>query len=115
MPMSLGSSSGARQGSRVCAVYINGTIIFTTKPFAIGALFQGEIRAMEISTGKVSTLWRLPNLANGATIGPDGRLYVCFQGQQTSVGNGDEYLSGVYSIDPCDASGAVRLFEKSEW
>jgi len=108
------------------AAYIGGSIVFTTKPFETaedaaeeipaGAAYQGDIRAMDVATGRVSTLWRSANLANGATVGPDGRLYVCFQGQQMAGCVGIEYLAGIFSIDPCDkASGAVRPFEASAW
>ena len=106
---------GAHEG----ASYMNGHIIFTTKPFkepTSGAVFQGDIKAVDLQTGEVRMLWRSPNLANGATVGPDGRLYVCFQGQSVhDKGTEMEILAGIFAIDPCDKSGHVRSFLSSEW
>jgi hypothetical protein len=106
---------GAHEG----ASYVAGHILYTTKPFeapTAGAAYQGEIRAVNIQTRKVSTLWRCPNLANGATTGPDGRLYVCLQGQEADNSPaGVEFLAGIFAINPCDEKGRVRNFPEGDW
>jgi hypothetical protein len=115
----LAEGSAETLGAHEGASYVAGQIIFTTKPFeapTAGAAYQGEIRAVSIQTREVITLWRCPNLANGATTGPDGRLYVCLQGQEaTDSPPGVEFLAGIFSIDPCDESGRVRRFPNSAW
>lgn len=115
----LAEGSAETLGAHEGASYVANHIIFTTKPFeapTAGATYQGEIKAVNIPTREVTTLWRCPNLANGATTGPDGRLYVCLQGQQaTGTLPGVEFLAGIFSIDPCDESGRVRRFPDSAW
>lgn len=115
----LAEGSAETLGAHEGASYVASHIIFTTKPFeapTAGATYQGEIKSVNIPTREVTTLWRCPNLANGATTGPDGRLYVCLQGQQaTGTLPGVEILAGIFSIDPCDESGRVRRFPDSAW
>ena len=98
--------AGAFAGAGAC-------VVFTTKPFRPAAdapRLVVDIKRVEVETGEVTRIWRSENLANGGTIGPDGRLYFAFQGQQPGGeggGDGVESLGGVFSAHPPDAAAGA--------
>lgn len=89
------------------------SVVFTTKPYEKrkGSYFV-DIKRLRVDgerKGVVEVMHSSCNLANGGTLGPDGRLYFCFQGKRISDSeahddeDGFYYMyhpSGIYSVDP---------------
>ena len=108
------------------AAYNDGHLYFTNKPFRLPpadpksgrVMLRGEIKSLNLSSGAVRTLWRSDALANGVTVGPDDRLYVCFQGEARPSTNGSasgerKHRAGIYSCELRGGSGAV--IRNSDW
>jgi gluconolactonase len=63
-------------------------LFFTTVPRTLGVPLPGwkevSIRRFDVSSGGLSTLREVSNLANGMTLDREGRLLVCEQGTKTA-------------------------------
>ena len=88
------------------------TLLFTTQPFFEEEEGRGgyavAIKGVTLDTLKTKTLHRSRNLANGGTLGMDGRLYFCFQGAKVESESSEikmfQHPAGVSSVDPKDWS-----------
>ena len=137
----LGAHEGAvflEHGATPAAAFASGAggddapcLIFVTKPYnevEPGSL-NGTKQVAQIKTvaqikrlivggphkGRVDTLFESENLVNGATLGPDGRIYFCFQGGIVAGSAPVRHLrSGIYSVDPHNSSD-VRTVTDSAW
>ena len=100
-------------------------LIFVTKPypevepgFLKGTKQVAQIKRLIVGgphKGRVDTLFESENLVNGATLGPDGRIYFCFQGGIVAGSAPVRHLpSGIYSVDPHNSSD-VRTVTDSAW
>jgi len=96
------------------------TVIFTTQPYCgDDRYYLVDIKALNVNTRAVKVLHTSRNLANGGTLGMDGRLYFCFQGAKVadsiSDGDGEFHLrAGISSVDPRDWESSWRV-EVDAW
>jgi len=79
------------------------TLVYTTQPYLDdddGGAYYVDVRGLlvESQSRALKTLHTSRNLANGGTLGIDGRLYFCFQGAK--LGTKEAHPAGVSSVDP---------------